>query len=163
VSGLSGVSGAWLQVQAPKFAMMVARKEFGDLDHAAWRTTLIGVLVFLAGSCIALGGLLLLEAHRPWIAGRLTSFGSIVLFLIAELLHQVSMVQSTYLRSFKQEPFLGISLVSGFVIGVGTLLLTPAMGAYGPAVSYLLAITIALLWGTAVFVRKRRQWSRPAS
>ena len=75
---------------------------------------------------------------------------------------KVSIVQSTYLRSFKQEPFLGISLVSGFVIGGGTLLLTPAMGAYGSAISYLLGIVVALLWGTAVFIRKRRQWSTPA-
>ena len=162
VSGISGVAGTWLQVQAPKFAMMVARKEFAELDRAAWRTTVIGVSIFLAGSCVGLGGLFALQAHRPDLAGRLITVGPIALFLAAELLHQVSIVQSTYLRSFKQEPFLGISLVSGFVIGGGTLLLTPAMGAYGSAISYLLGIVVALLWGTAVFIRKRRQWSTPA-
>ncbi len=159
VSGISGVSGTWLQVQAPKFAMMVARSEFADLDRAAWRTTLIGVSIFLTGSCVGLGGLLVLEALRPDLASRLIPIGPIVLFLVAELLHQVSIVQSTYLRSFKQEPFLGISLASGIVIGGGTLLLTPSIGTYGPAMSYLLGIAIALFWGTAVFVRKRRQWT----
>jgi len=158
VSGLTGVSATWLQVQTPKFAMMVARKEFGDLDRVAWRTTLIGVLIFVAGSCVGLAALLLLELRRPEVAGRLTSFGPIVVFLIAGLIQQVSMVQSTYLRSFKQEPFLGISLVSGFAIGGGTIVLTPAMGAYGAATSFLAGMVIALLWGTSIFVRKRRLW-----
>jgi len=80
-------------------------------------------------------------------------------FLVAGLIQQVSMVQSTYLRSFKQEPFLGISLVSGFVIGGGTIVLTPAFGAYGAAASYLAGMVIALLWGTSIFVRKRRLWA----
>ena len=158
VSGLTGVAGTWLQVQTPKFAMMVARKEFGELDRVAWRTTLIGVLIFVAGSCVGLAALWLLELHRPAIAGRLTPVGPIVVFLVAGLIQQVSMVQSTYLRSFKQEPFLGISLVSGFVIGGGTIVLTPAFGAYGAAASYLAGMMIALLWGSSIFVRKRRLW-----
>ena len=161
VSSLSGVAGTWLQVQAPKFAMMVARKEFRNLDRTAWRTTLIGALIFLAGSCVGLGLFLLLEVRRPEIAGRLTPVGPIVVFLVAGLLYQVSAVQSTYLRSFKEEPFVGISLVSGFVTGIGTILLTPSMGAYGPAVSYLMGMAIALLWGTSIFVRKRRIWTSP--
>jgi len=159
VSGLSGIAATWLHVQTPIFAMMVARKEFGNLDSIAWRTTLIGVLIFVAGSCVGLAALLLLESRRPEIAGRLTSIGPIVVFLVAGLIQQVSMVQSTYLRSFKQEPFLGISLVSGLVIGGGTIVLTPTMGAYGAAVSFLMGMVIALLWGTSIFVRKRRLWA----
>jgi len=159
VGGLSGVSSTWLQVQAPKFAMMVARKQFEQLDRVAWRTTLIGTSIFLAGSGVGLGALLLLEAHRPEIAGRLLPLGPIVVFLGAEFLQQISMVQSTYLRSFKQEPFLKVSLASGFVTGIGTILLTPSMGAYGPATSYFLGIVIALAWGTAIFFRMKQRWT----
>lgn len=162
VMGLSGIASTWLQAQAPRFAMMVAREEYENLNRTAWRTMLIGALIFLFGACVGLGGLLLLEMYRPEIAGRLIPFGCVFVFLVAEFLHLVSMVQSTYLRSFKEEPFLGISLVTGLIVGVGTVLMTPTMGALGPAVSYLSGIVVALLWGTMIFVRKTRQLKSPS-
>lgn len=162
VSGLSGVASTWLQVQAPGFSMMVAKGNFGALDAAGWRTLLIGIMVFLMGAGIILSGLFLLEMYRPELANRFISIWPITLFLVAECLHQISMVQSTYLRAFKQEPFLGVSVVSALVIGTGTLWLTPKFGAYGPAVSYLTGVTIGLGWGTFIFVRCRKQWTSPA-
>lgn len=162
VSGLSGVASTWLQVQAPGFSMMVAKGNFGALDAAGWRTLLIGIMVFLMGVGIILSGLFLLEMYRPELANRFISIWPITLFLVAECLHQISMVQSTYLRAFKQEPFLGVSVVSALVIGTGTLWLTPKFGAYGPAVSYLTGVTIGLGWGTFIFVRCRKQWTSPA-
>lgn len=162
IGGLSGIAGSWLQVQTPKFSMMVARTEFPALDLAAWRTALIGIAVFSVGGAFGLGALLLLDMYRPDLASRFIPLGPIMVFLIAEVLHQVSMVQSTYLRAFKREPFLGVSVTSGLVIGSGTLLLTPGFGAYGPAVSYLAGVVIALIWGTFTFVRCRKQWTAPA-
>ena len=159
ITGLSGISGTWLQVQAPKFSMMVARKEYAALDHAAWRMAFIGIGVFVAGGGIGLAGLYLLDMHYPALASRLIPIGPICVFLAAELLHQVSMVQSTYLRSFKQEPFLWVSVASGIVIGLGTLVLTPGLGAYGPALSYLAGVSLAVAWGTLTFVRYRKRWT----
>jgi hypothetical protein len=161
VAGLSGIAGTWLQVQSPQFSMMVARKAYGELDTAARRTALIGLVVFGAGALVGIGGLYVLDSYRPDLAGRLVPIGPIALFMFAELLHQISMVQSTYLRAFKKEPFLGISVVSGLVIGLGTLLSVPSLGAYGPAVSYLTGVSIALVWGTLIFVRDRAKWTAP--
>lgn len=159
VSGLSGIAGTWLQVRAPAFAMMVAKKEFETLDLAVRRITLIGVAVFILECGVGLTGLAFLNEHRPEIAARFIPVGPVLVFLIAECLHQVSMVQSTYLRAFKQEPFLGVSVASGLIIGGGTLWLTSKLGVYGPALSYLAGATVALTWGTFIFVQNRRQWS----
>jgi O-antigen/teichoic acid export membrane protein len=159
--GISGIAATWLQVQAPKFSVMVARREFETLDRAALRTAAIAIAVFVLGGGIALGGLFSLAAYRPDIATRLFPVGCVALFLFAELLQQISMVQSTYLRAFKQEPFVGVSVISGIVIGAGTLVLTPLLGSYGPAVSYLLGVISALVWGTAIFVSRRKQWTSP--
>ena len=159
VAGISGIAGTWLQVQAPQFSMMVSSKEYAKLDAAARRTALIGVAIQSAGALTAVGLVQLLSIKRPDLAARLVPLGPLALFLFAELLHQVSMVQSTYLRAFKKEPFLGISVASGIVIGLGTFLLTPAFGAYGPAVSYLSGVGLALIWGTIVFVRHRASWT----
>ena len=163
ISGLSGIAATWLQVQAPGFSMMVARREFTVLALAARRTAWIGVTVFVIGSGIGLAVLAFLDNRYPDIAARLIPIGPVVVFLVAECLHQVSMVQSTYLRAFKKEPFLGVSVASGLIIGGGTLWSTSQLGAYGPAVSYLLGMAVALVWGTLIFVRSRKQWTSPPS
>jgi O-antigen/teichoic acid export membrane protein len=75
---------------------------------------------------------------------------------------QISSVQATYLRAFKQEPFLPLSVMGAVVIGLGTLLLTPSMGAFGAAVSYLMGMTVGLAWGTSIFMRYRKVWTVPA-
>jgi hypothetical protein len=162
IGGLSGIAATWLQVQAPKLAVMVANGEYRALDTVSRRLALIGIGVFSAGSVVGLGALLIVGAYRPDLAARLIGLGPILAFLCAELLQQVSMVQSTYLRAFKREPFLGISVTTGGIIGAGTLLLTREFGAYGPAFSYLAGVVVALVWGTYTFVRCRRQWTAPA-
>ena len=163
VSGLSGIAGTWLQVRSPAFGGLVAQKEFTALDTLATHTALVSGLVCAVLSGGVLAGLLILDAFRPDISSRFLPIGAIAIFLLAELLHQISMVQSTYLRAFKREPFLGVSLGSAIIIGVGTLVLTPITGGFGPSLSYLMGISAALVWGTFVFLRSRREWTFPRS
>jgi len=159
ISGLSGIAATWLQAQAPGFSILVARKEFAALDLSCVKTVWIGVAVFFSGCCIGIAILALLRIYRPDLADRFIPIGSIAVFLIAECLQQVSMVQATYLRAFKQEPFLGLSVMSAFIVGGGTLWLTPTLGFYGPAFSYLTAAVVGIAWGSLIFVQKRRQWT----
>lgn len=163
IGGLSGVAATWLQAQTPALSMMVARKDFAALDQTALRTAFIGMLIFLLGSGIGLVALALLDTHYPDLAGRILPIGVVVVFLFAELLHQASMAQSTYLRAFKQEPFLAVSVTSALVVGGVTLWLTPELGGYGPALGYLTGVVIALAWGTRIFWEKRKQWTTATS
>jgi O-antigen/teichoic acid export membrane protein len=161
VAGLSGVAATWLQVRTPAFAGLVARNDFEGLDALARRTACTGILVgaFLGGCGLAC--LAVLDAYRPDIAGRFLPIGAVAVFLLAECLHQLSAVQSTYLRAFKREPFLGISVGTAIIVSLGTLVLTPALGVSGPGLSYLLGVLAALTGGTLVFLRNRREWTFP--
>jgi O-antigen/teichoic acid export membrane protein len=156
ISGLSGVAGAWLQVQSPSFAMMVAKGEFAKLDKSGTITALIGPAVFSIGALVVVATLYALELQRSPLISRLLPLGAMAVFLLAEFLHQISMYQSTYLRAFKQEPFMYLSVTSSITIAAGTLLLTPRLEAYGPALGYLAGVTIALIWGTLIFTKHRR-------
>ena len=162
VAGTSGIAGTWLQVQAPNYAMMVARKDFAALDATALRTTAVGFLIFVGECAVALGALLFLEQQYPEVAARFISSRALAVFLAAECMLQLSLAQATYLRAFKQEPFLPLSLAGALIIGAGTVLLTPSLGAYGPALSYLAGMAVGLVWGTFIFFRLRRQWTAPA-
>jgi len=159
VSGLSGIASTWLQAQTPALSMMIAKRQFSKLDQTALRTVFVGIIIFVLGGGIGMAALALLGASHPDIAARFLPMGVIAVFLFAELLHQVSMAQSTYLRAFKQEPFLVVSLTSALLVGGGTLLLTPAIGGYGPAFGYLVGVIVALAWGTRIFLEKRKAWT----
>jgi len=159
VSGLSGIAATWLQVQAPGLAVLAARRDFPELRASFRRTSAVAVVVFIVAGLLALGGLVWIESGYPDVAQRFVPIDVLAIFLAAECLHQVSMAQSTYLRAFKEEPFLGVSLLRGLIIGAGTVLLTSTIGLYGAAISYLLGVLVALLWGTSIFVSKRRQWT----
>ena len=158
VSALSGIAATWLLVQVPGIAIMAAKRDFGGLGASFRRVAMIAVVVFALGGLAALAGLAWIDRAYPQVAERFVPIGVLAIFLLAECLHQVSLAQATYLRAFKEEPFLGVSLLRGLIIGGGTLLLTSTLGLYGAAISYLAGVLVALFWGTSIFVSKRRQW-----
>src|SRR5258708_34562910 len=121
----------------------------------------IGLAVCPAGGLAAMGALVVLKDYSRGSAASFFRFGPAVLFLGSDVLHQISVTQATYLRAFKREPFMILSVVFGAVIAAGTILLTPAMGVMGPAISYLTAMIIGLAMATRIFLRARKEWTFP--
>lgn len=161
VSGLSGLAATWIQVRSPSFGPLVAQRAFDALDRLALQTARIAFSVAALSTIAAIFALLLLEAVRPDLAGRLLPVPLLAMFLLAEIFHQISMVQSGYLRAFKEEPFLTISVATGVTIGVGTVLLTGWVGESGPAISYLIGVLISCAWGSWIFMQCWRKWTFP--
>ena len=161
VSGLSGLAATWIQARAPSFAPLVAQRAFDALDRLARQTARIAFAVAALSTAGAVVALLVLEAFRPDLAARLLPVSLLATFLLAEMFHQISMVQSSYLRAFKEEPFLVVSTVSGITIGGGTVLLTGLIGEAGPPISYLVGILMACVWGSWIFVKNWRKWTFP--
>lgn len=161
VSGLSGFAATWIQVRSPSFGPLVAQRAFDALDRLAMQTARIAFSVATLSTIIAIFALLLLEALRPDLADRLLPVPLLAMFLLAEIFHQISMVQSGYLRAFKEEPFLAISAATGVTIGVGTVVLTGWIGESGPAISYLVGVLISCAWGSWVFMQCWRKWTFP--
>jgi hypothetical protein len=160
-SGISGLSSTWAQTRAPHFAQLVAARRFDELDRQAVLIGALGAAVSLACGLAATGALALVQHYAPSIATRFLPLGPVILFLASDVLHQISVTQATYLRAFKREPFMILSVVFGGLVAVGTILLTPWLGVGGPAVSYLAAMIVAQAIATQVFLRARREWTFP--
>lgn len=160
-SGISGLASTWAQARAPGFAQLVADRRFEELDRQAIQTGTIGVAVSLASGLAAIGALVIAQIFLPNVAARFLPLGPVVLFLASDVLHQISVTQSTYLRAFKREPFMVLSLVFGALIAAGTVMLTPTVGVMGPAISYLVAMIVGLAMATRIFLRARKEWTFP--
>lgn len=161
VGGLSGLASTLVQIRSPQFACLVAQRKFSELDEMAKKTAWFGPGICVLGGLAGIAILVALNVYRPELALRFLPIGAIILFMLAETLHQASMVQSTYLRAFKQEPFFGLSWATAGIIGLGTILLTSRLEGYGGALSYLAGTAFALAWGSIIFTRRRKEWTFP--
>jgi len=162
-SGISGLSSTWAQTRAPHFAQLVAARQFHELDRQAIQIGTLSAAVSLTCGLAAIAALAVLQNYSPNAAARFLPFGPVLLLLASDVLHQVSVTQATYLRAFKREPFMVLSVVFGALVAAGTILLTPTIGVNGPAVSYMVAMIIGQAIATRIFLQARREWTLPRS
>jgi O-antigen/teichoic acid export membrane protein len=160
VSSISAIGAAFVQTRATTFGSLVATRDFAELDRRC-RNAAALALLGTAGAAIALLALLHeLNVFYPAIAARCLEIGPTAVLLTATVLMQISTVQAVYLRAFKREPFLGLSLVCGAVTGLSTWYFGWKYGATGMAWGYLAIVVLLVLpWGTGIFVARRRLWA----
>lgn len=161
VGGISALASTWAQTRAPRFAQLVADRKFRELDQQALHVGTAGVVVSVVSGLTALGAVAVAQIYLPNVAARFLPIFPIALFLAADVLHQISVVLSTYLRAFKREPFMTLSLVLAVLIAVGTISSIPTFGPTGPALAYLFAMIVGLAMATRIFIRARREWTFP--
>jgi|GEM_PF-82173 len=159
ISGISGLAGTWLQVKAPEFGSLASQKKFQELDRLLRSAALISFLMAILGGLLLLGAIAWLGHYHPGIRTRLLPMLPIGIFLLAEALNQLSFAQSSYLRSFKGEPFMVLSVVMGAMVGISTIICAKYFGATGISLAYLAAVLFGLGWGTLIFSECRREWT----
>lgn len=158
VSALSGISTIWVLTKAPRFGMLVASKDYAALDRLALYSGIAALGVACCGA-IVIEGLVyfLYTLHHP-LATRLLSPLPTGLFLLATILLVATYPLSTYLRAHKREPFLSLSVSTGVLIGLSTVLLGNRYGAMGVAIGYLGVNILALAIGAMIWYRCRAAW-----
>ena len=164
VSSINTIGSAFIQTKVPVFGGLVASRNFSELDRRALRALGLATLATLAGALGLVGLLLVLPAFYPALTERCLSLGPTAVLLAATVLMQISYVQSGYLRSFKREPYLGLSLLFGAVTGGLTWVLGRQFGASGIVWGYFAAVVFLVLpLGTWIFFRRRREWQMPVA
>lgn len=164
IGALSGVSTTFVQTKAPRFGVLIAKRDYVTLDRLALRVGVTSVAVCLAGAIAIAVGIHVLNVIEHSLASRLLPLESATLFLIATVLLQISTPQSIYLRAHKREPFLGLSVAGGLMTGLLTVVLGYRWGALGMGAGYL-AVTLlfSLPVGTAILMRCRAAWHGPGA
>ena len=159
VSGLESLSLAWVSTRLPHFGILVARRQFTELDRIFLKTTLIALSVVAVGSLCIWTGVFWIKSNAWELGGRVLPMLPLTLLLIQRLVNVPVNTMAWYLRAHKREPMMLPSLVGGILTGLSTWLLGAKYGPTGAALGFLaLAVFVGVPVTSTVFVRCKRAW-----
>jgi O-antigen/teichoic acid export membrane protein len=160
VNSLNALAYAWVGTKAPRYGMLISRRQFEELDHLFFKSTAQAVGICAAGGLALLAGLMFVQAHFA-MGARFLGVGPTSLLVLATVVNQVIFSQAVYLRAHKREPFMWLSLVNGMATALLVVVLGWFFNAWGVCVAYCFVQVAILAWAWAVWKHCRRTWHQP--
>jgi hypothetical protein len=158
-SGLSTVASMWIYTRVPRFGVMIAGRQFQELDQLFRRLLFMSTALLFVGGLFAWSLAYLLQDQHPFLSTRMLFPLPMGLLFLATLFMQVSMCEAAYLRAHKKEPFLILSIVQGLLTCLSSWVLGRHYGALGMVAGYLAVVAFFTLpYGTYVWSRCRNEW-----
>ena len=158
VGVVSAVSGAWLFPKAPKFGILIAKKEYLELDTLFLRITKIFISIMLLSALTFWSAVFFLNKINHPFALRLLPLFPTTVFLIAQVIMMSSLPFSVYLRAHKKEPILYVSLIGALLIGLSTYFFGRYYSITAVAFGYLAVNIIIVPFIGLIWYRCRKSW-----
>jgi len=113
---LAGCS-TWMNARAPLFGMMIARKEWRELDALFWRVMLQSIIVAILGAITGYTVIHYLQVNYQ-IGQRFIPANHAALLFGAIVVQVVINCFAVYLRAHKKEPLMWLSIIGATIQGV---------------------------------------------
>jgi O-antigen/teichoic acid export membrane protein len=155
---VASVASSWSTTRLPEFGMLVARRDWLKLAEIWRRSTTMNVIVASVGSVGMIIGMEAVMFFVPNIASRYG--GGLVAFYFCVSMVAQSLINSLayYLRAFKEEPFMGLSVANAILSFSLIALLTLKWQVNGAALAYMLSTLIMLPFAWRTFQIKGRAY-----
>jgi hypothetical protein len=157
-NAIMSIAVSWVSTKSAPFGMLVARKEYSQLDQTFFRALWQSSAAAVAGALAAWLGTTLLNLQHIRFAQRLLDPNSIAILMLYMIANVIIFAEAYYLRAHKQEVLLMNSVAGAAVVTACTLIFGRAYGATGIVVSCSIANLLGLLWATQKFQKYRRLW-----
>ncbi len=156
--GMVGLAGAWLSPKIPRYGMLVAQRNYPELDKLLWQTVRTVAVVAVSIALMIMLLVYLLDLTGFFLSERILPIEPIMLFLGAQVLVTASLPFSAYLRAHKQEPLMLLSVLAAICVAIVTVVAARYAGTTSVALGYFLVnlLIIPLVFG--VWLQKSRQW-----
>jgi O-antigen/teichoic acid export membrane protein len=158
VGALGPLAMAWISTRIPTWGMLIAQKNYSELDRSFYKASAISLGVIITGALALWLVVFGLNYIQHPIAERMLSPLPTAAFLLAAIAIQGSQCIACYLRAHKKEPFLPISIGSGVATGLLVWVLGSKFGPIGAGVSFLFVSIGILPFGLRIWHRCRREW-----
>jgi O-antigen/teichoic acid export membrane protein len=153
------MSSNWVVTKAPRFGVMIAGRNWRELDRSFFRSFCISLVVAAALAVAAAGLIAGLNLLGSPLAYRVLPPLPASLFLAASVISSALASLTIYLRAHKREPLTAVFLLGSLAIALLAVLLAPQFGATGVGAAYFAVLVLfELPVSTAVFLRLRGSW-----
>ncbi len=162
LTAIQSAALSWVQTKTPKFGMLIAAREYQELDSLFFRMTWRSVLAFLLAGGLVLGMVTALNVWDFRLSERLLDPGTTAIFLLALLIYQIPYCQAAYVRAHKREPLLVANIIFSTSVGLAVWWFGSRYGARGAAWGYLAVVALymlphcSLIWWVC-----RKNWHAP--
>ena len=143
LSSLQQTSLSWLHTRTPELAALAAKRDLPRLERRMLITGSMTVTAFLLGACAFWWFLWGLQFYEIKAANGFLSLPILAWLIAALTIVQVILVQHTYVRIHKQDPYVYINTISAAAVGGLVWWSGKNFQAQGVAIAY---TTFALLW-----------------
>lgn len=151
MTGLLAMS--WLTRHVPRMAQAAAERDWVTMNTLFKADFACSSIAFIAGAA-GLCGLHVALQHTSY-GDRLLPFGSFACLQVALFLIHVNGCFAIYLRSFRQEPLIGVALLTAVMNVIGCLATAGEFGAAG-VVAVLLATQLLFAFPISLIIWRKR-------
>jgi hypothetical protein len=159
VGSLGAVALPWISTKSAPFGTMVQKQQKKLLDKIFFRTLFQSTVLVGVGAVVLIAALIALGFFYPRLTARMVPVPLFAVLAVTAICAHIVRGEALFLRAHKCEPFLIQSVALAVLVTGSALVLARAYGAAGIAWSYFVCMgALALISGTIIFWRKRRQW-----
>ena len=162
LTSLQNVAAAWVKTRIPRFGILVAQRDYRELDRIFFRLSGLALTIMAASGSLFWLLTVALNALLPSLAARLLPPGPTALLALIMVLGLIPDFQWVYIHAHKQSPHLLMSVASAIVTSFLIWWLGSRLGATGAILAMLVGyVFFSLPVWTWVWWRCREQWHRP--
>lgn len=159
LNGVLSISVSWISTKVPMFSNLIAKKEYTSLDKIFNITVKQANIICALFLSILIVCVQILKYNHIVIGNRFLPILPLCLLALSTFLNQYVFAIATYLRCYKQEPFLMQSVVMAVLIAVSTLVFGNFFGVNGITIGYtFLGLLIGFPWAVWIYINKKREW-----
>jgi hypothetical protein len=137
VVAVQSIAAIWIMTKAPRFGILIARRQFSVLD-AEWRkATFLTLSMMFFGVILLLAALYTATEMHLEIANRVVPIFVLFLLSAGSIFSLASLSMAIYLRAHKKEVLTPTGIISGVVMALLVWQLGKNYGALGVGASYL--------------------------
>ena len=154
VMAIYSFSSIWIYVVTPKINMLVSAKKWKYLNLLFKKNMYLSILTYVSGALLLILMLFIFPQLSAF-QNRLLNKANLILLIIAWLCQLIINGFAIYLRAFKEEPLVKLSLFSGIFILISTIFI----GTYLPSNFIFIGFFVTFFWALPfiynLYVHKR--------
>ena len=158
IMALNNAAMSWIDSKVPTFGGLIALKKIGELNKHFFKALRQSFAFLLLTIVFLLLLLSYLSATGSQYAERVIPLPYFCLLTIICLANHIVFSEASYLRAYKGEPFMIVSLINGITTAILASTLIPNLGTAGAVFSYAFgAILVSLGAGSVIFYNKYKK------